>query len=312
MRNSILIIEDDPDEFEKLRGFVEEMNYDVLPHEFSDMISAMDSNGNGSIENYTINQVKENYKTIRLILCDIRFLNDKNGGVKVVQKIRDLNDQKKITPPFWPLMVPIIAITSFADLQENILIAGANLSIVRRRLIEDPDLIKTLFDAQIRRFELLLNATTESVDKDKNKVFIVHGHDSGKKETVARYLEKQGLEAVILHEQDDEGETIIEKFEKHSDVDFAIVLYTKDDDGKSKKESKLKDRARQNVVFEHGYMMSKLGRNKVCALIEKGVELPGDTSGIVYVEMDENGGWKNNLGKRMEKQGVNVDLSKIL
>lgn len=309
MKESILIIEDDPQEFEKLKKFVEEQQYEVLPHKFSDMISSMDSDGEGSIESFTINQIKNNYKNIRLILCDIELLKDKNGGIKVAQRIRDL---KKINPTFWPLMVPIIAITSFAELQEKILIAGANLSIVRQRIFEEPDLMRTLIDTQIRRFEILLEATTEKTYKDKNKVFIVHGHDSGKKETIARFLEKQGLEAVILHEQDDEGDPIIDKFEKNSDVDFAIILYTKDDKGRGNNEEELKDRARQNVVFEHGYMISKLGRSKVCALIEDGVELPGDMAGVIYVKMDGEGAWKNKLTKRMGKQGINVDLSKIM
>ena len=307
MNKKILIIEDDPNEFKKLKDFAKEMNYDVLPHKSRDMISSM---ADGSINNYIINQIKENYKTIILIICDIQFIKDKLGGVKVVQSIRDLNGQKKISPSFWPLMVPIVAITSYAGLQENILIAGANLSIVRRRLSEEPNLIKTIFDAQIRRFELLLDATTEK-EKDKNKVFIVHGHNSGMKNTIARFLEQQGLEAIILHEQDDEGETIIEKFEKYADVDYAIVLYTKDDKCEENGEDGFEYRARQNVVFEHGYMISKLGRSKVCAIVEEGVTLPGDTSGQIYVKMDKEDGWKIKLARRMEKQGIKIDFEKI-
>lgn len=44
-----------------------------------------------------------------------------------------------------------------------------------------------------------------------NKVFIVHGHDSELKEKVARRLEQQGIEAIILSEQANRGRTIIEK-----------------------------------------------------------------------------------------------------
>ena len=33
------------------------------------------------------------------------------------------------------------------------------------------------------------------------KVFIVHGHDDGSRESVARYLERLGFEVIILHEQ---------------------------------------------------------------------------------------------------------------
>ncbi|MGQ5266204.1 TIR domain-containing protein, partial [Xanthomonas arboricola] len=58
------------------------------------------------------------------------------------------------------------------------------------------------------------------------KVFIVHGHDDGARETVARFLERIGLEAIILHEQANQGRTIIEKVVAHSDVGFAVVLLT--------------------------------------------------------------------------------------
>ena len=47
-----------------------------------------------------------------------------------------------------------------------------------------------------------------------NKVFIVHGHDGELKHAVARLIEKQGLDAIILSEQANKGKTIIEKFEE--------------------------------------------------------------------------------------------------
>lgn len=93
--------------------------------------------------------------------------------------------------------------------------------------------------------------------------------------------------------------TVIEKIEKYSDVEFGIVLYTPCDLGyvKGKKKEK-KARARQNVVFEHGYLIGKLGRNNVCALVKGDIELPNDISGIVYIQLDSNGSWKIPLAKR--------------
>lgn len=86
------------------------------------------------------------------------------------------------------------------------------------------------------------------------KVFIVHGHDTEAKETVARFLQRLGLEPIILHEQANEGRTVIEKIEIFSDVGFAVVLLTPDDLGAEKADPvKLKARARQNVVLELGY-----------------------------------------------------------
>lgn len=87
------------------------------------------------------------------------------------------------------------------------------------------------------------------------RAFIVHGHDEAAKEKVARMLEKQKITAIILHEQASLGESIVEKLERYSDVAFAIVLLTPDDEGRAKKGAAvdLRPRARQNVILELGY-----------------------------------------------------------
>src|SRR5690606_627542 len=90
------------------------------------------------------------------------------------------------------------------------------------------------------------------------KVFVVHGHEDGASEAVARFLEKLGLEAIILMEQANQGRTIIEKFEAHGDVGFAVVLLTPDDEGYAKGKPP-QPRARQNVIFELGYFVGRLG-----------------------------------------------------
>ncbi|PKU51246.1 MULTISPECIES: TIR domain-containing protein [Lysinibacillus] len=146
---------------------------------------------------------------------------------------------------------------------------------------------------------------------DKSKVFIVHGHDILAKEETARFVESLGLKAIILHEQASSGNTIIEKIEKHSNVGFAIVLYTPCDLGKAKNDHELNPRARQNVIFEHGYLMGKIGRNNVCALVKSQVEKPNDISGVVYVEMDTNGAWKNSLIKEMISSGYVIDANRL-
>ena len=105
-----------------------------------------------------------------------------------------------------------------------------------------------------------------------NRVFIVHGRDNVIKIEVARFFEILELEAFILHGQPNQGKTLIEKIEAFTDVAYGIVLYTPCDKGgfvTAVGNSNLKFRARQNVVFEHGYLLAKLGRNKVCALISK-------------------------------------------
>lgn len=147
---------------------------------------------------------------------------------------------------------------------------------------------------------------------DKSKVFIVHGHDDAAKSEAARFVEKLGFKAIILHEQASSGNTIIEKIEANSNVGFAIVLYTPCDVGASKAEKdQLKPRARQNVIFEHGYLIGKIGRKNVSALVKGDVETPNDISGVVYIKMDEADSWKYAVGKEMKACGYDVDLNKI-
>lgn len=168
----------------------------------------------------------------------------------------------------------------------------------------------------IKLFDTIDNVKSEDslnkFDVDFSKVFIVHGHDDGAKETVARFVDKLGFKAVILHEQLDSGATIIEKLEKHTDVGFAIVLYTECDIGgvKSKPED-LKPRARQNVIFEHGLLIGKIGRANVVALVKGNVEIPNDISGVVYKSMDTSGAWKYSIAREMKSSGYDVDMNKI-
>ena len=154
-------------------------------------------------------------------------------------------------------------------------------------------------------------ASKNKSSMDKSKVFIVHGHDDAK-HAVARVVGDLGFEAIILDEQASSGNTIIEKIEEYTNVGFGIVLYTPCDVGASKGEKdQLKPRARQNVIFEHGYLIGKIGRKNVRALVKGDIEKPTDISGVVYIPMDEGGGWKLYIAKEMKACGYDVDLNKI-
>ena len=148
--------------------------------------------------------------------------------------------------------------------------------------------------------------------RNSNKVFIVHGHDEAARETVARFLESRNLDPVILHEQPNEGRTIIEKIEDNADVGFAVVLLTPDDVGApATNTDNLKPRARQNVILELGYFIGKLGREKVYALKKHGVETPSDYDGVVYTDLDDAGAWKMELVRELKAAGTDVDADRV-
>lgn len=151
---------------------------------------------------------------------------------------------------------------------------------------------------------------------NNNTVFLVHGHDVSAKEATARFLEKLKLKVVILHEQASENRTVIEKFEAYSDVGYAVVLLTPDDIGASAVSAasmdQLNGRARQNVILELGYFTGKLGRRHVCGLFKPGVEVPSDLHGVLFIELDSQGGWKTKIAQELVSAGMKIDLQGLL
>jgi predicted nucleotide-binding protein len=148
---------------------------------------------------------------------------------------------------------------------------------------------------------------------NSDEVFIVHGHDEVMKQSVARFIEKLGLKPIILSEQPNQSRTIIEQFEAHSDVGYAVILLTPDDichpaDAEAKEQA----RPRQNVILELGYFVGRLTRAKVCALRKGIIELPSDIHGVLYVPFEQNNDWKLKLASEMNQAGLNVDLNKVV
>ena len=141
---------------------------------------------------------------------------------------------------------------------------------------------------------------------NNSQVFIVHGHDEIAKLDVVNFVTSLGLEPIILHMQASSGMTIIEKIEHYSNVGFGIVLYTPCDVGQKVGDLTGQHRARQNVVFEHGYLIGKLGRPRVSAVVKGAVETPNDISGVVYVGMDSEGSWQEQLKIEMRGAGYHV------
>ena len=306
----VLIIEDLKSDFEKMRGLLGS-TYVVLPDSFDEMSACIEypEKVNKSIDEFVKQQIDENYKELRLILCDIRFINDMRGGNKIIKAIRK---HKILDAPNWTSFVPIIAVTKYAHRQESIIADGADFSLNKDLIEGDDTLFSAIVETEIEKFENLLNLMSiPQIKKEKTndkKIFIVHGHDNGLKQEVARVVEHLKLEPIVLHERPNSGRTIIEKFEDNgSDLGFAIILLTADDLGrlKTKGEAENKLRARQNVVFEMGYFMGRLSRSHVFLICDNDIEEPSDLSGIVYHRLSDN--WQLELVKELKACGYDVD-----
>lgn len=164
-----------------------------------------------------------------------------------------------------------------------------------------------IFEAITDTKEIAMEGTVKS-----NKIFIVHGRDNESKLELARYLEKINLEPIILHEQVNRGKTIIEKIEEYTDVNYGVVLYTACDiGGLNDGKNELKERARQNVIFEHGLLIGKIGRNNVSALVKGNIEKPNDIAGVVYMDMNSDS-WKIDLAKELKHAGYEIDFNLVI
>lgn len=148
-------------------------------------------------------------------------------------------------------------------------------------------------------------------------VFVVYGHDAQARTQIEAMLRRWDLEPLILDQLPSEGQTVIEKLEKYtqSEVSFAVVLATPDDEGNAAgKQDEKRSRARQNVVLELGLLLSKLGRAKVAILLknQEKMERPSDIQGLIYLPFtDDVAETKVQLAKEMEKQGLTIAMAKL-
>lgn len=150
---------------------------------------------------------------------------------------------------------------------------------------------------------------------NNRKVFVVYGHDEIARTQLEAMLRRWDLEPIILDQLASSGQTIIEKLEEYADdVNYAIVLATPDDEGKSKSEEALHLRVRQNVILELGMFLSKLGREKVAILLKEAenFEKPSDIHGLIYIpfqsKVDEAA---ISLIRELSRQGYIIDSTKI-
>ena len=146
-----------------------------------------------------------------------------------------------------------------------------------------------------------------------NKIFIVHGQDNKMKLDVTQTLQKLDLNPIILHEKPNSGRNIIEKITDYTHVSFAIVLLSPDDLSypEERTPDQAKYRAKQNVIFELGYFLGRLGRQNVIAIFrkKKDFEIPNDYNGVLWIEYKN--GWYFKLIKELQASNFDVDANKL-
>ncbi|WP_316214552.1 nucleotide-binding protein [Bradyrhizobium sp. SZCCHNR2035] len=157
------------------------------------------------------------------------------------------------------------------------------------------------------------SAAPEPVAASK-KIFLVHGRDERARNEVALFLRNLGLDPIILHLRPNSGRHLLTKFREESEgASFAVVLMTPDDiGGIAGGTAEVQPRARQNVVFELGFFIGKLGPARVAALLKSNVEKPSDFDGIAYIPYGQGTSWKTELAREMHHAKIPFDASAVL
>jgi len=267
-------------------------------------------------EQRIIHELEEFRKAIMLWSKSVRpedrqryrtYINRRVEGIAEIVRLAGCRQTLTISPP--PAIGGIVMrdVDPFAYIFENVWGSSLNSKVFDM-------LDQTIGVIEAGKFEQRKNSLKKVKGTmspiSSSKVFLVHGHDESARETTARFLEKLNLKPIILHEQPNAGRTVIEKVEGYADVAFAVVLLTPDDVGGLKSAPQgIKPRARQNVIFELGYFIGKLGRSHVAALLKGDVEKPSDYDGVLYIPMDTAGAWKLRLARELKNAGLNIDLN---
>ena len=306
-----------PDEYiqwvENTRRFIK-INY---PNEFSDFDKLL----NRAINHKTIIARLNALKEIQSLDSAKSDKNQRNAK-ESIEKLRLLYENQSMGEPNTHTAINAYhqwynaAIIYFSQYYD-----GTNIDYQRFKAIDNGGngySLRTTYHQISGIYHVLLNNINKKMESiiekqiSNTKVFIVHGHDEVMKLSVESFLKQIQLEPIILNEQTSQSKTVIEKLESYSDVGFAVILLSPCDEGCSKNSTKLKPRARQNVILELGYFIGLLGRDKVCILKKSEVEEPSDFTGIIYISFEKQDGWKIQLSRELKAAGYSIDLNKII
>lgn len=145
------------------------------------------------------------------------------------------------------------------------------------------------------------------------KALLLHSGDDEITVSVIDLLDKLGVDTVMPDSNQETSAGYMGEIAAISGLNFTIYLLNPDEKalfpglpGKI-----AKTRPRQEAAYELGFLVGKLGKDRVAVLFrkEKGIDIPHDFFGVSYVPYDADGGWKINLIKLLKSAGFQVDAN---
>lgn len=146
-----------------------------------------------------------------------------------------------------------------------------------------------------------------------NQLFVVQANNNEINADVLQTLEKLELNSIILNETRNSEQKLVEKVNEYPNASFGVVLLSAVDsvcfEGINPEEPK--HQASQNMIFELGFLLGKLGKNNVVAVYwpKKGFELPDKFEGVRWIEYKQ--GWYFKLINELKEANFEVDANKL-
>ena len=132
-----------------------------------------------------------------------------------------------------------------------------------------------------KKGKISIHSSTFDKNNKKN-VFIVLGRNKSINNEVKKHIVSLGMNPISIEHQSLHSENFIEILNDYtSKCEHAIVIYSPDDKGKlNKSNEKFTSRARQNVLVEHGYLISKYGNDRITIIYTPKIEKPSDIASL--------------------------------
>ena len=146
---------------------------------------------------------------------------------------------------------------------------------------------------------------------DLNKLFLVCSEDVSMKDKVSNFLQELKINPIYTHQKQGSSKPIAQIHNENKGINFAIVLLHADDFSYSREKGSPNSavmKSNQKVVFELGYWIAKLGRDKVVALYydQKSYRCPTEFFDALYIPFDKKNLWQNELKEKFKNWGFNI------
>ena len=128
-----------------------------------------------------------------------------------------------------------------------------------------------------------------------NRVFVVSAANNPLLQQLTALLKELGIEASVYQRTGGGSDALLPHIEKQSDTHYAFYLIGPDD--------------LPSVMFELGYLVGKIGANRVCCIYQKDVQVPKNIPGVqrkeIIVKLEEI---SFSLIKELKAAGYSVSI----